>query len=230
MMLSVFNLKRFKRDSRHDPWGGEITDCKESSTPLHLLIDNHHATKESLRMICNVWPRAIYLRGEDECDQTKTVLMELTHSCSYENEIERLKAFSGILFEAAEKTKEGARGLVLASDTINKGVVDYYSSDPENQAEQTVLHIATTYYDNPESVLPIFLKWWLDGLKHLCEIKEANGGYPFHNIFRCCKTYESLVKSIEAFFQYSILDALATGFLYNNIRDGVKRLNPPKCI
>lgn len=216
--LAVFNLKHLKRKSRHDPWE-EITKCRECTTPLRLLIDNHHATKESLRMVCNAWPRVIYVRGE-QWDRPKTALMHLTYSCSDFNEIERLKAFSGVLFEAAEKTKEGARGLVLASDTINKGVDDYYGEETENQEEKTVLHIATAYYSNPGSVLPIFLKWWPDGLKHLCEITEAYGDYPFHSIFKSCKTYESLVKSIEAFLEYSTLDALATGFLYNNIRDG----------
>jgi hypothetical protein len=83
-----------------------------------------------------------------------------------------------------------------------------------------VLHVATTYYKRPEGALPIFLKVWPEALKHIRESRENCGDFPFHNIFRQCATYESLVKSIEAFVQYSTLDALAAGFLCDNIRDG----------
>jgi hypothetical protein len=82
-----------------------------------------------------------------------------------------------------------------------------------------VLHIATTYYERPAIVLPIFLKWWPEALKHLGESGENSGTYPFHNIFRH-GNYESVVKSIVAFVQYSSLDALAAGLLYDNISDG----------
>jgi hypothetical protein len=214
---ATFSRKHMQRDAMHCPWQ-ENFEGKQATTPLHFLINNKHATIESLRMVCNTWPRAVHIRG-DEHDRTKTILMDLTYSCSDEDEIERLQAFSNVLFEAAEKTKEGARGLVLASDKVNVGVDDYFEAWEENNEEQTVLHVATTYYERPGSVLPIFLKWWPEALKHLGESWENGGDYPFHNIFRDA-SYESLVKSIEAFVQYSSLDALAAGLLYDNINDG----------
>jgi hypothetical protein len=76
-------------------------------------------------MICNSWPRVVFLRGNEE-DCTNTLLMDLTYDCSYSNNIERLRNVSRVFFEAAEKTKEGVRGLVSASDAINVGVQDYF--------------------------------------------------------------------------------------------------------
>ena len=63
--------------------------------------------------------------------------MDVVYSCSSslagESRIERLKNITDALFEAAEKTKEGAGGLVMMSDSANKGldhysVINFYSS------------------------------------------------------------------------------------------------------
>ena len=144
----------------------------------------------------------------------------LTYSCSYDGDIERLQKVSNTLFEAAEKTKEGARGLVLASNDVNTGISDYFERYQENTEEKTVFHIATTYFEHPEGPLPIFLKWAPDALKYLGESWENSGSHPFHNIFKHCRGYKTLVKSIEAFAQYSSLDGFAAGLLYTNLNDG----------
>ena len=228
LFLATYENIEITWNSSHNSWQ-ESTDSRDEgkslATPLHSLIDNSQATVESLRTICRAWPRIIFIRN-NELNCAKTILMNLVFSCSWDNDIKRLRAFSDVLFEAAEKTKEGARGLVVASDTINEGVDKYFDNGEErngeeqNGEEQTVIHVITTYYDRPEGALPIFLKWWPDALKHISLSSENQGDHPFFNIFRCLKTYESLVKSIEAFIEYSSLDALVACFLYDNIQDG----------
>lgn len=55
----------------------------------------------------------------------------------------------------------------MESNRINAGVRDYFECGQENEEEQTVIHVATTYYERPEFCLPIFLKWWPEALKHV---------------------------------------------------------------
>jgi len=225
LFLATFSKRIFKWGEHTHTW---IDKTKEQdnwrTTPLQLVISNDHSTPESIRMIACAWPRAVFIRGDVE-DETKTLLMEVVHSCSYDHSgesIERLKNITDALFEAAEKTKEGARGLVMMSDSANIGVVNYFDAYMENESEQTVLHIATSYYyDNPEEVLSIFLKVWPDAMLKLGEHHENCGDYPFHNVFRFAKTYESLVKCIEVFLQHSTLPAFASCLLYVNSKDGV---------
>jgi len=142
-----------------------------------------------------------------------------------DEDIERLRRVSTILFKAAEMTKEGARGLVMASE-INTGADNYFEwrDYPLNSEATTVLHVVTQNYKHPEDALPIFLKWWPDSLKHLdvrAHIQWHGERYhPFHNLFRYCNTYESLVKSIEVLMEYSTVEAFATGLLCDNVKDG----------
>ncbi|KAL7539883.1 hypothetical protein ACHAXR_009690 [Thalassiosira sp. AJA248-18] len=211
--LATYGEIRLSRSSRRDHWQKDDFWQKQETTPLHSLISNQLATSESLRLICNAWPRVVHVRGNDY-DGTNTILMYLVEECSYQHEIERLQSFSDVLFESAEKTKEGARGLVLASDMINVGVDSYFEDEEENEREKTVIHVAATRYSNPEDVLPIFLKWWPEALKH----SDRSFFGLFHQSL--VRSYESLVKSIAAFIQYSSLDALAAGLLCDDIQDG----------
>lgn len=218
-LLATQGRQEFKRRSRHDSWQEVGVDYRQNTTPLHFLINNEGSTVESLRMVCNTWPRVVHIRG-NEHDLVNTILLDLTYTCSDDDDIERLQKFSDVLFDAAAKTKEGVQGLVCASNHNNTSIGDYHEKHEENDEEQTVFHIATTYFTYPEGPLPIFLKQWPDALKYLGESTEASGSYPFHNIFKHCRHYESLVKSIEAFAQYSSLDAFACGLLYTTLEDG----------
>jgi len=81
------------RKNRHSGWVEKVSkDC--AGTVLHSLIFNPKATIESFRLICNEWPRVIYIRGEDWYDHLKTMLMHLTFSCSDDGNIERLEALN----------------------------------------------------------------------------------------------------------------------------------------
>ena len=228
LFLATFSKRIIKWDEHTNNWK-ETTREEDNwrTIPLQLVTRNDHSTPESIRMIACAWPRAVFIRGDVE-DETKTLLMEVVYDCSDhlsnlvgESRIKRLKNITDVLFEAVEKTKEGARGLVMMSDSSNKGLNDYFDAYEENKSEQTVLHIATSYYAKPEEVLPIFLKVWPDAMVHLGEHDESCGDYPFHNTCRVTKTYESLVKCIEVFLRYSTLAALASCLLYKNSRDGV---------
>ena len=228
LFMATFSKRNFKKEGlTHSRTWTETTKEQDNwrTTPLQLVTRNDHSTPESIRMIACAWPRAIFIRGDVE-DETKTLLMDVVYSCCDdhvgESRIERLKDITDALFEAAEKTKEGARGLVMMSDSANIGVVNYFDAYMENESEQTVLHIATSYYyDNPEEVLPIFLKVWPDAMLKLGEHHENCGDYPFHNVFRFANTYESVVKCIEAFLRYSTLAAVASCLMYEDSKEGV---------
>jgi len=75
--VATFGQSSFRRSSPHTSWQ-ECSGGKQSTTAMHTLLFNTHATKESLRMICNAWPRAVYIRGDEE-DCTNTILMHLTY-------------------------------------------------------------------------------------------------------------------------------------------------------
>lgn len=192
-------------------------------TPLHDLLSNDNSTVESARMICQAWPRVVHTRDIRGPNYAGTHLCYILLDRDNDG-VERRVALVKVLLKAAEKTNEGARGLVSAIDQITKGmnpdVYDYYDME-----EVTALHTVTTYQSNPEHFLPLLLQAWPDALKHCRVSNDRNhGSAPLHNVARYSdeggychvKSYVSRMKCIEAFLQYSSLDALAFGLLYTD--------------
>ena len=164
LFMATFSKRNFKKEGlTHSRTWTETTKEQDNwrTTPLQLVTRNDHSTPESIRMIACAWPRAVFIKGDVE-DETKTLLMDVLYSCcddlSGESRIERLKDITDALFEAAEKTKEGARGLVMMSDSTNKGVEYYFDAYEENESEQTVLHIATSYMITQKRCCQYFLR------------------------------------------------------------------------
>eukprot|EP00984_Skeletonema_dohrnii_P014014 scaffold5863_cov90-Skeletonema_dohrnii-CCMP3373.AAC.2 len=236
VLLSTVCKKFFSRIGWNYEWeeeADEIYDDAKQTTPLHVLIGNENSTDGAFRLICDACPRLVHLTADAKEEvHNKTILVRLAHTCTSsfggDEDIDRLRRVSTILFEAAEKTKEGSRGLIMASEIIteNDNYFDWRSEYLLNCEDMTVLHAVTQNYKHPEDALPIFLKWWPDALKHL-DLRAniecfgySGSNHPFHNLFRCCNTYESLVRSIEVFMEYSTVEAFATGLLCDNVKHG----------
>lgn len=194
-------------------WKEDDEDELTSFTPLHLLLDNHHSTVESIRVICQAWPRVVYFR-DTRLDYTCTVLKDLMYDDK--SDITRRVEIVKVLLETAEKTKEGAKGLVSASDEIKGGITSEWFGYSEFVCEDTALHTATTYQSHPERFIPLFLEAWPDALKYCFEVTDNCGSAPLHNVakLKWGLCYESRIKSIVAFLSGSSLEALAVAFLF----------------
>jgi len=208
----------------HQRPDGSWADHGDSGiTPLQCLISNPYSSVESLRMLCEAWPQGVHLR-DTVGGAPGTLLIFLIEQPF---EAERHLTFFRVLLEVAEKTREGAIGLVSATDTIHQGLspIDV-PVDEDIDAELTALHTITGFHQSPELLIPLLLKVWPDALKYCRDGRRYPTSTPLHNVARYISCYvkgpafkrslESRIKSIEAFFSGSSLEGLAAGLLYTD--------------
>lgn len=147
----IASRQEFYSRNPNGSWEMKYTEDLTGFTPIHLLIRNSDSTVESICIICQAWRRAVHFR-ETRVDYTCTVLKGVMYM--YDQETERLEKIVKVLLETAEKTKEGAKGLVCASDEIKGGMDTEWLSYNEFICEDTALHTATTYQSRPECFIP----------------------------------------------------------------------------
>jgi hypothetical protein len=123
------------------------------------------------------------------------------------------------LIEFADKTPQGARGLVAASFRWPTGFHWQEGEDLCDHEEEhcTVIHIALSCRrDQPELITPM-IKAWPEALLYCGDMMEECGSYPLHIIWKVPNTYSDAVKATENLLMHSTIEAVATALLNTNV-------------
>jgi hypothetical protein len=193
-------------------------------TPFFILLRSRKLG--SLRLLAKAWPGIVQLRdirkqvGYGVYGETYTTLMELIYDHFRPDDDHSIDlAIVQTLIEFANKTPQGARGLVAASFRWPTGFHWEEGEDLCDHEEEhcTVIHIALSCRrDQPELITPM-IKAWPEALLYCGDMMEECGSYPLHIIWKVPNTYSHAVKATENLLMHSTIEAVATALLNTNV-------------
>eukprot|EP00980_Cylindrotheca_fusiformis_P031104 scaffold25830_cov162-Cylindrotheca_fusiformis.AAC.5 len=193
-------------------------------TPFFILLRNRRL--RPMRLLAAAWPGIVQLRdirkqvGYGVYGETYTTLMELVYDHFRPDDDHSVDlAIVKTLLEFADKTPQGARGLVAASFRWPTGFHWQEGEDLCDHEEEhcTAIHIALSCRRNQPELIPPMIKAWPDALIYCGDMMEECGSFPLHIIWKNPPVYSDAVKATEYLLMYSTIEAVATALLNTNV-------------
>lgn len=193
-------------------------------TPFFILLRNRRL--RPLRLLATAWPGIVQLRdirkqiGYGVYGETYTTLMELIYDHFRPDDDHSIDlAIVKTLIEFADKTPQGARGLVSASFRWPTGFHWQEGEDLCDHEEEhcTVIHIALSCRRNQPELIPPLIKAWPEALIYCGDMMEECGSFPLHIIWKVPNNYTDAVQATEYLLMYSTIKAAATALLNTNV-------------
>jgi hypothetical protein len=209
-----------------------------------ILLDNKNSTISSIRMLAAAWPNVVHFRrfGTDEYHRAAFSAWNWhrqNHECCVINTLfhvllknsgesggskeQDARAFSIVetLLEFAEKTTQGAEGLVSANMFLETDcpLGSLCSGDHNSDLEKARngIHIALTNEALQTRLLSLLIKAWPDALKYSDHDLRKGCQYPLHTILdrhsRNTLDFRSKVQATEVLLTYSSIEAVAVALL-----------------
>jgi hypothetical protein len=216
-----------------------------TNEPFFILLDNKNSTISSIRMLAAAWPNVVHFRrfgtdeyvwaslsafnghrqNHDECviNTLFHVLLESSGESGRSKE-QDARAFSIVetLLEFAEKTTQGAEGLVSANMSLETdcplGILCSGDHDSDLEKARNGIHIALTNNECLQTrLLSLLIKAWPDALKYSGHDFRKDCPYPLHTILgrnsRNTLEFRSKLQATEVLLTYSSIEAVAVALL-----------------